>query len=202
MDRLSALITTLATAVWAAGLVVGCNDKQSGEPPPGRANVAKVAPTNTASTAAFCDKEFPGETGPQFQMPALLEAGPPVPTGRWQWINVWATWCKPCVEEIPRLVRWRDKLGTSGKPFELTLVSVDEKPSDLAAFRTEHPNTPPSPRLADPSKQTDWYEALGLDANAPVPIHVFVSPTGHVRCARAGGIRETDYAAIEKLLGS
>ena len=56
-----------------------------------------------------------------------------------------------------------------------------------------------STRLADPDKQGDWYVSLGLDAGAPVPIHVFVEPSGHVRCARAGGVREGDFAAIEKL---
>jgi hypothetical protein len=30
---------------------------------------------------------------------------------------------------------------------------------------------------------------------------VFVSPAGHIRCVRAGGVSERDYAAIESLLG-
>jgi hypothetical protein len=60
---------------------------------------------------------------------------------------------------------------------------------------------PDSARLADPKKQAAWFTALGLDASSPIPIHVFVSPAGHIRCVRAGGVSERDYAAIESLLG-
>lgn len=43
-------------------------------------------------------------------------------------VNAWATWCKPCMKEMPALVRIRKKL--SAKPFELILVSADD--TDLA----------------------------------------------------------------------
>jgi len=38
-------------------------------------------------------------------------------------LNVWATWCNPCREEFPYLVRLHRELG--GKGFELVLVSAD-----------------------------------------------------------------------------
>ncbi len=200
MDRLSALIIIAALGA--------CESKQQGTPA-GRADTTKVV-QKKVSTEAFCDVHFPGTTGPLFTVPPLVypegrsESGPlhsggtlaaKVPT--WRWINVWATWCKPCVNELPRLARWREQLG--GK-YELAFISVDENEEDLDAFRKAHPEAPASPRLADPDKQGDWYVSLGLDAGAPVPIHIFVEPGGHVRCARAGGVREQDYAAIQKLL--
>jgi len=39
-------------------------------------------------------------------------------------LNFWATWCPPCREEIPSMV----KLNTfmAGKPFQMVCVSVDE----------------------------------------------------------------------------
>lgn len=186
MDRLSALIIAAA--------LFGCDSKKQ-EPLAGRADTTKVV-TRTVSTEAFCDVRFPGTTGPKLTIPALVggELAPSAPS--WRWINVWATWCKPCVEELPRLAKWREKLG--GR-YELAFISVDENEADLAEFRKAHPDAPASPRLADPEKQGDWYAALGLDAGAPVPIHVFVEPSGHVRCARAGGVREQDFAAVEKL---
>lgn len=195
MDRLSAL-TTLGLAA-----VTACDKKPTGEPLPSRANISKVTTTNAASPASFCDKYFAGDTGPALELPPLVDGTLPASTGRWRWINVWATWCKPCVEEMPRLARWHAKLTGAGRPFDLAFISVDEDPADLAAHRKDHPDAPPSPRLADPTKQTVWYQHVGLDAAAPIPIHVFVTPSGHVRCARAAGVRETDYAAIEKLLG-
>ncbi|HUK14075.1 MAG TPA: TlpA disulfide reductase family protein [Thermoanaerobaculaceae bacterium] len=38
-------------------------------------------------------------------------------------VNVWATWCEPCREEFPDLMRLRREM--SGKPFALILVSAD-----------------------------------------------------------------------------
>jgi hypothetical protein len=79
-------------------------------------------------------------------------------------------------------------------------VSVDENDADVAKFRSEHPGTPESLRMADPGKQGEWTAQLGLTAGS-IPIHVVASPKGHVRCARAAGVQEQDYSAVESLLG-
>ncbi len=191
MDRLSALIVVAAVVVasW------GCDSKKE-QPLPGRADTTKVA-AKQVSTEAFCDVMFPGTTGPKFTVPALVGGSLAASAPTWRWINVWGTWCKPCVEEMPRLLKWREKLGAK---YELSFISVDENEADMAEFHKEHPDTPLSPRFAEPAKQGDWYVSLGLDAGAPVPIHIFVEPSGHVRCARAGSVREQDLPAIEKLL--
>ena len=189
MDRLSALAIALA--------LVACESKQ--EPAPtSRVDTTKVA-QKKVDTAAFCDVQFPGTTGPLFTAPKLVGGELAAAPGTWRWVNVWATWCKPCVEEMPRLAKWREKLGAAGKRYELSFISVDEDEADLVDFRKDYPDAPASPRLAEPAKQADWYVAMGLDGGAPVPIHIFVEPGGHVRCARAGGVREQDYPAIEKL---
>ena len=190
MDRLSAVIAALALAA------CGKSDPAS-QNLPSRAEGAKVNAGQKASTDAFCDFHKKDDWGPMLELPALGEYKVTSKPGSWTWLNVWATWCKPCVEEMPRLARWREKLGAK---YELSFISVDENDADIAAFRKEHPDVPQSPRLADPSKQADWLVSLGLDGGAPVPIHIFVEPKGHVRCARAGGVREQDLAAIEKLL--
>lgn len=39
-------------------------------------------------------------------------------------VNVWATWCKPCKEEMPQLVRLRKNV--SRNEFSLILVSADD----------------------------------------------------------------------------
>ncbi len=188
MDRLHALAIALA--------LVACDSKK--EAPQSRVNTTKVA-QKSVDTAAFCDVRFAGTTGPKLTIPPLVGGSLPASTGTWRWINVWATWCKPCVEEMPRLAKWREQLGGKGLKYALEFVSVDEDEADLVAFQKDFPAAPASTRLADPDKQGDWYVSLGLDAGAPVPIHVFVEPSGHVRCARAGGVREGDFAAIEKL---
>lgn len=188
MDRLSALIACVA--------LLACDAGKKDSPSAGRTDTTKVA-QKAVDTEAFCDVRFAGATGPTFTLPALTGGtiAPTAPT--WRWINIWATWCKPCVEEMPRLAAWREKLGAK---YELAFIAIDDNDADIAAFRKDHPNTPESPRLADPNKQAEWLVSLGLDGGAPVPIHVFVEPHGHVRCARAGGVREQDFAAIQKLL--
>jgi thiol-disulfide isomerase/thioredoxin len=189
MDRLSALIIT----VFAAG---ACDSGKKEPPPAGRTDTTKVA-QKAVDTKAFCDVQFDGTSGPKFTVPPLVGGTLAATAPTWRWVNVWATWCKPCVEEMPRLATWREKLGAK---YELDFISVDENDADIAEFRKAHPDVPQSPRLADNTKQADWLVSLGLDGGAPVPIHIFVEPQGHVRCARAGGVREQDFAAIEKLL--
>ena len=38
-------------------------------------------------------------------------------------INIWATWCEPCKEEMPTLVDLQERLG--GNDFEVVTISVD-----------------------------------------------------------------------------
>jgi thiol-disulfide isomerase/thioredoxin len=196
MDRLSAL-TGIAIALAA----IACG-KDAPAPAPSRVEGAKVRERKGATAAGFCDVYAAGDSGPALTLPPL--AGPPLPAvapGHWRWVNVWATWCKPCVEEVPRLTRWRGKLAAAGHPVDLAFVSVDDSPDDVAAFLKLHPDIPSAPRLAEPAKQGAFLTSLGLDATSPIPVHVLVSPSGHIRCVRAGGVSEQDYDAVERLLG-
>ncbi len=68
-------------------------------------------------------------------------------------LNFWATWCPPCVEEIPSLVALRGAL--KGKGFELVTVSVDEELPVLKAFLQKHLKHPADlPVLSDPQKRS------------------------------------------------
>jgi thiol-disulfide isomerase/thioredoxin len=50
-------------------------------------------------------------------------------------LNFWATWCPPCREEIPSMMKL-DK-SMAGKPFQMVAVSVDEggKPAVDSFFK-------------------------------------------------------------------
>ena len=53
-------------------------------------------------------------------------------------LNVWATWCAPCLKEIPDLVKIAEELG--GRGFVLLGLSIDE-PGDAArvdSFRQKY----------------------------------------------------------------
>lgn len=193
MDRLSTLI--------AAAALVGCNTKAepAGEPP-ARTEGAKVKPVQTATTDAFCDVHAGDTSGDVFHWPELAR-GSTAPAGGtgWRWVNVWATWCKPCIAEMPRITAARDKLVAAGKRVELTFVSTDDSDAEVAAFRKDHPELPRSLRIAGNNQRIAWLRSLHLTDGA-IPINLFVSPANRLRCARAGEIREQDVALVDKLL--
>jgi thiol-disulfide isomerase/thioredoxin len=39
-------------------------------------------------------------------------------------VNFWATWCPPCKEEIPSMMKLNQSMA--GKPFQMLAISVDE----------------------------------------------------------------------------
>jgi thiol-disulfide isomerase/thioredoxin len=54
-------------------------------------------------------------------------------------LNLWATWCAPCVEEMPTLAKLQAEFA--GKPVEVVAVSIDS-PEDTAKakqFLAKHP---------------------------------------------------------------
>jgi len=64
-------------------------------------------------------------------------------------LNFWATWCPPCVEEMPSLNRLHDKIATLGAM--VVGVSVDDDTAAYENFLREYHIRFPNHR--DPSKQ-------------------------------------------------
>jgi thiol-disulfide isomerase/thioredoxin len=81
-----------------------------------------------------------GAPAPDFSLPLLGEDGRPGAeislaslTDKVVLVNFWATWCKPCEDEIPAMERLYQSL--SGDAFELVAISVDEDSEPVAKFR-------------------------------------------------------------------
>jgi thiol-disulfide isomerase/thioredoxin len=57
-------------------------------------------------------------------------------------VNFWATWCGPCVEEMPALDRLQGELG--GEDFQVVTVSLDRSMDEVLEFfeRMELENLP------------------------------------------------------------
>ncbi len=51
--------------------------------------------------------------------------------GKVVFINIWATWCTPCVEEMPSMQKLYQKL--KGENFEILAVSIDSKGAKVVA---------------------------------------------------------------------
>jgi len=80
----------------------------------------------------------PGEPAPDFEL-MDLEGTPHTLAdfrGEVVVLNFWATWCPPCVEEMPSLQRLEDMLGERG--LRVVAVSVDERLADVPDFVEDH----------------------------------------------------------------
>ena len=77
-----------------------------------------------------------GEAAPDFELPLLDDRSPVTLSeqrGRVVLLNFWATWCKPCEDEMPSMERIYRELAPEG--FEMIAVSVDKDFPEVAAFR-------------------------------------------------------------------
>ena len=102
----------------------------------GRAIVAALALAFTLASAG-CKKQVGpqvGETAPNFTLPDL--EGQPRSLedyrGRVVILNYWATWCPPCVDEMPSLEKLHRALSEKG--LTVLAVSVDERFEDIEGF--------------------------------------------------------------------
>ncbi len=100
-------------------------------------------------------------------------------------LNVWATWCAPCREEIPYLQTLHEMHRAKG--LELIGVSVDTRGEDEAirGFIADFKMTYPVWRDPDERIQS-LFQALG------VPASYLIDRDGVIRWRRLGIIREAD----------
>ncbi|MBW2461314.1 MAG: TlpA family protein disulfide reductase [Deltaproteobacteria bacterium] len=177
---------------------MGCDDGPAA-PAPSRVIAVAADPHAGPNIEEFCDTSGAGPEAVAMTFPELTSAAPAAASGA-RWVNVWATWCAPCVEEIPRLLEFQNRLAEEGSGVELVFLSADRDDEAVTAFREEHPSTPEGPRLADPEALPAWATSIGLDEGATLPIHVFVDAGGRAQCARTGGVDDDDYDVIKAIV--
>ena len=75
-----------------------------------------------------------GSRAPDFSLPRLEGGRVSLEElrGRVVLVNFWATWCKPCEDEMPAMQHLYRELAGDG--FELLAVSVDDQAADVQAF--------------------------------------------------------------------
>jgi thiol-disulfide isomerase/thioredoxin len=85
--------------------------------------LAACAPSGPADEAA------PALSGPALDGKTVSLADH---AGKAVLVDFWATWCDPCREEIPELVKLQDELGPKG--FTVLGASMDEDAKEVAPF--------------------------------------------------------------------
>lgn len=168
-------------------------------PAPSRVDAVKAPPPNPDAVKAFCDVYAAESEAKPFVWPPMAAGAPPAAAG-WRWVNIWATWCGPCVAEMPMLARWTEKLASEGRPVELTYVSFDAGQAEVERFKAKHPGPVLDLRISGTEAIAPWLAEIGLDAGTAIPIHGFVDPQGRLRCVRTGALAEDAYSLVKRVL--
>jgi peroxiredoxin len=119
-----------------------------------------------------------GAEAPGFRLPSLGggEVDLASHRGKVVVLNFWATWCPPCVAEMPSLERLHRALSPEG--LSVVTVSTDEDREDLRAFVSQRGLT--LPVLLDPGgrvaagayRTTGYPETFLLDREGRILRHV------------------------------
>ncbi|MEQ9332210.1 TlpA disulfide reductase family protein [Thalassobaculum sp.] len=176
--RLGLLAGVVAAVLAGAVVAVGA----AGGPPPltgGYGAYEPLSEPQPAPSTAFLDPDG---------RPIKLDAY----RGGYVLLNVWATWCAPCVKELPSLDRLQAALG--GDRFRVQLLSVDRKGLELAGPFLTKLGIRNLRTAADP--KSELARALGT---AGLPTSVLIDPEGRI-VGRMLGDAEWDSPAAKALI--
>jgi thiol-disulfide isomerase/thioredoxin len=130
-------------------------------------------------------------------------------------INVWATWCVPCVQEFPGIVSISHRFAN--RDFEVITISVDD-PKDEAKVKQfldkQHATVPNRVQrsLKVEGRRTNNYlftgasldalmQAIDPSAPGPVPYTVLIAPGGKLlyRCASQINVADLSAKIVDQL---
>ena len=217
MGRLSALALSVATAF-------GCAQESKGGATRERSEIVKASESAPASPASNAPP--PGDVRPAAAPRKLCEGqlaktgrdvpkkplsrkaalgarsvGPKLTTGKWTWVNLWAAWCAPCKEEMPRLQSFANRLTAPGD-FALAFVSLDDDERQLEQFLAAQPETGVRATfwLREGHERDEWLQAAGLSRDPSLPVQLLVDPKGKMRCTINGAVADQDFAEIASIV--
>lgn len=130
-----------------------------------------------------------GRELPWFDLPAASADRPGVSSadfrdGRPRLLNIWASWCPPCVAEAPHLERLRREGA------EIVGVAIRDRPEDVARFLARHGN-PYSAIGADPLSEVQ----IGIGSSG-VPETFVIDGQGRITYQHIGDVRASDVPIL------
>lgn len=142
-----------------------------------------------------------GQLAPDFSLPTLDGGTLALSSlrGRPVLLNFWASWCAPCRQEMPALVRAYRQFHPQGLEIVAFNVTYQDSPADVRAFVDEF--SMPFPVVLDQAGHVteDSYQLRGL------PMSIFINPAGKVTRIQLGAMNDaqvtefvTQLLAIEQ----
>ena len=101
-------------------------------------------------------------------------------TGRYRIINYWATWCGPCLMEMPLLDEFAESQGNSA--VMLIGIALDDA-ADVKTYLKENPLK--YPQFLEKAGKNDSSAQLGNERGI-IPFSVLISPDGRLLKLKRG----------------
>ncbi len=141
-------------------------------------------------------KPYDGEALPDFTLSDMAGSAHTLSKyrGKVVMVNFWATYCGPCIKEMPSMANLKKKLA--GKPFEILAIDMAEEKSDVAAFMQRHKIEVNFPILLD--MQGNVIEQWMVSA---VPTTFIVGPKGKIHYALYGAIEWDSDEVVNTING-
>ena len=176
---------SLKLAVLGFTLFAGGCDRESGT------DAQPQASSGAAELSGTIDRSHKGSQMPEFTFsdPAGKVLQLTSLKGKPLLINLWATWCGPCVAELPML----DRLAGSGSIKVLTVSQDMAEPQKIAAFLTARGLKNLEPWL-DPENQLNFHYNTGI-----LPTSVYYGADGR-EVWRFVGAHDWNSAETTKML--
>jgi len=137
--------------------------------------------TEAASTSASCQAEGPANLNLTLKDMHDAEYKLSSLKGKVVLVNFWASWCAPCLAEIPEFIKVRE--AYSDKGFEILGISTDDTPEQLRDFASKYKTNYPLVQVS-----ADVEEAYGP---------VFGLPTS-ILVARDGSVCKRHFGPLSK----
>jgi cytochrome c biogenesis protein CcmG, thiol:disulfide interchange protein DsbE len=141
------------------------------------------------------DSKLVGKPLPEFTLPAAtggvagLTRADMAGGGEPRLLNIFASWCLPCIAEAPVL----EQLKTQGVPIDA--IAIRDRPEDVAAFLQRNGN--PYQRIGS---DVDSRVQLALGSSG-VPETFVIDGKGVIRYQHIGDIKADDISKIVEELG-